>query len=141
MYTPVCPPRVFQNHFKFHTKLTEHSHNSLDILFSLGDMGSMPNRVLCGFLQFSKKHVCPRMSVTPLILKPRVPCAPELSKFRKTDFIMEFIRSEIELQSSRNPFLCCRCWKKSQDLVKVWVPYSFNWQFRSVCCNTLSYVA
>jgi len=32
--------------------------------------------------------------VTPLVLKPRVLCAPELSKFRKTVFVMEFIHRD-----------------------------------------------
>jgi hypothetical protein len=33
-------------------------------------------------------------SVTPLVLKPTVLCVPELSKFRKTIFVTEFIHSD-----------------------------------------------
>lgn len=34
------------------------------------------------------------MSATPLVLKATVLCAPELSKFRKTIFVLEFIHSD-----------------------------------------------
>jgi hypothetical protein len=65
-------------------------------------------------------------SLTPQVLKPRVLCAPELSKFRKTVFVVEFTHSDRLGTIFTNLLFMLQMLQKSLDLVKVWVPHTYN---------------